>query len=205
MIKAYCSMARRFHPDNNYGFHTTEMITMINTAKDGLQDQLRENDWRREEEHVQAAEDESSIQSDHNPDSESSGTSSEPASSHPWPWTSKKTKTKIKNLHIRCDGIDTIEHLYILPSRWVYLLKTNLNNLSYRQLSMPTRIVQASTLTVFCQVKQPSEEEDTSAWQSLIVAVTRFCLLRRQPWIYFQVTYQVIQLRHGFSYDRSML
>ena len=41
MIKAYRSMARRFHPDNNYGFHTTEMMTMINTAKDGLQYQLR--------------------------------------------------------------------------------------------------------------------------------------------------------------------
>ena len=23
MIKAYCSMSRRFHPDNNYGFYTT--------------------------------------------------------------------------------------------------------------------------------------------------------------------------------------
>ena len=43
MIKAYRSMARRFHPDNNYGFDTTKMMTMINTAKDGLQDQLREN------------------------------------------------------------------------------------------------------------------------------------------------------------------
>ena len=89
MIKAYRSMARRFHPDNNYGFDTTEMMTMINTAKDGLQDQLRENDRRREEENVQAAENESSITSDHNSDSESSGTSSEPASSHPRPWTSK--------------------------------------------------------------------------------------------------------------------
>ena len=38
MIKAYRSMDRRFHPDNNYGFHTTEMMTMINTAKDGFQD-----------------------------------------------------------------------------------------------------------------------------------------------------------------------
>ena len=94
MIKAYRFMARRFHPDNNYGFHTTEMMTMINTDRDGWQDQLRENDQRREEEHVQAAEDESSIPSDHNPDSESSGTSSEPASSHPRPWTSKK---KFKN------------------------------------------------------------------------------------------------------------
>ena len=36
-------MDRRFHPDNNYGFDTTEMMTMINTARYGLQDQLREN------------------------------------------------------------------------------------------------------------------------------------------------------------------
>ena len=73
-------MARRFHPDHNYGFDTTEMMKMINTAKEGLQDQLRENDALREEEHVQAAEDENSIPSYHNSDSESSGTSSEPAS-----------------------------------------------------------------------------------------------------------------------------
>ena len=33
MIKGYCSMACRFHPDNNYGFDTTEIMTMINTAK----------------------------------------------------------------------------------------------------------------------------------------------------------------------------
>ena len=44
MIKAYRSMARRFHPDNNYGFDATEMMKMINTAKEGLQDQLRKND-----------------------------------------------------------------------------------------------------------------------------------------------------------------
>ena len=47
MIASYHSMARRFHPDNNYGFDTTEMITMINTAKDGFQDQLRKNDALR--------------------------------------------------------------------------------------------------------------------------------------------------------------
>ena len=69
MIKAYRSMAHRFHPDNNYGFHTTEMMTMINTAKDGLQDRLRENDAVREEENVQAEEDVESIPSDHNSDS----------------------------------------------------------------------------------------------------------------------------------------
>ena len=78
-------MACRFHPDNNYGFDTTEMMIIINTARYGLQDQLRENDALREEEHVQAAEDESSIPSYHNPDPESSGTSSKPASSHPRP------------------------------------------------------------------------------------------------------------------------
>ena len=82
-------MARRFHPDNNYWFDTIEMMTMINTAKFGLIDRLRENDQVREEENVQAEEDKESIPSDHNSDSESSRTSSEPESSHPRPWTSK--------------------------------------------------------------------------------------------------------------------
>ena len=113
MIKGYRSMDRRFHPDNNYGFDTTEMMTMVSTAKDGLQDQLRKNDALREEERDLAAEDVESIPSDQNYDSESIGTSSEPASSsskestlpakhtgdneetplkksHPRPWTSKK-------------------------------------------------------------------------------------------------------------------
>ena len=65
--------------------------------------------------------------------------------------------------------------------------------------------VQASTLTVLCQVKHPSEEQDTSAWQSSMFAVTQFCLLRRRPWFYFHATYQLSQLRQGFSYDLSML
>ena len=116
-------MAHRFNPDNNYGFDTTEMMTTINTARYGLQDQLRENDRLKEEENVQAAENESSIPSNHNSDSESSGTSSKPASSHPRPWTSKKSFKIIKKLHIRCVGIDNIEHLYIFPSRWLFLLK----------------------------------------------------------------------------------
>ena len=82
MITGYRSMARRFHPDNNYGFDTTEMITMINTAKEGFQYRLRKNDIVREEERDLAAEDVKSIPSDHNSDSESSGTSSKPASSY---------------------------------------------------------------------------------------------------------------------------
>ena len=70
MIKGYCSMARIFHPDSNFGFDTAEMMKMINTAKDGLQYQLRKNDACREEERVQAAEDEISIPFDQNSDSE---------------------------------------------------------------------------------------------------------------------------------------
>ena len=81
MIIGYRSMARRFHPDNNYGFDSTETMTMINTAKEVLQDQLRKNDAVREEESDLAAEDVESIPSDHNSDLESSGTSSKPASS----------------------------------------------------------------------------------------------------------------------------
>ena len=73
-------MALRFHPDNNYGFDTTEMMTMINMAKEGLQDQLHKNDAVREEKRYLSAEDVESIPSGHNSDSESSGISSKPAS-----------------------------------------------------------------------------------------------------------------------------
>ena len=72
-------MARRFHPGKNIGLDTTEMMKMINEAKDGLEDTLRTNDTIREEERVREAEDEISISSDHNSDLESSDTSSEPA------------------------------------------------------------------------------------------------------------------------------
>ena len=41
-------MARRFHLDLNCGYDTTEMMTIINMAKEGLQDQLRKNDAVRE-------------------------------------------------------------------------------------------------------------------------------------------------------------
>ena len=43
-------MARRFHPDKNIGLGTSEMMKMINEAKFGLQEQLRNNDASREEE-----------------------------------------------------------------------------------------------------------------------------------------------------------
>ena len=50
-------MARRFHPDNNYGFDTSEMTIMTNMDKEGLQDQLCKNAAVREEERDLAAED----------------------------------------------------------------------------------------------------------------------------------------------------
>ena len=75
-------MARRFHPDLNCGQDTTEMMTMINTAKEGLKYLQRRNDAVREEERDLSAEDVEPIPSDHNFDSESSGTTSKPASSY---------------------------------------------------------------------------------------------------------------------------
>ena len=100
------------------------MTTMINTGRYGLLDLLHDNYQMREEENVQAAEDEESIPSDHYSESESSCTSSEIASSHPQPWTSKtKVLKKIKKLHIICGGPDNIEHCYMLPSRWKDILE----------------------------------------------------------------------------------
>ena len=81
MKKAYHYMARRFHPDKNIGLDTTEIMKMINEAKDGLEDTLRTNDASREEERVRAAEDEIIISSDDHSYSESSDKSSEPATS----------------------------------------------------------------------------------------------------------------------------
>ena len=73
-------MALRFHPDLNCGFDTTEMMTTINTAKEGLKYLQRRNDAFREEERYLAAEVVESIPSDHNYDSESSGTTTKSGS-----------------------------------------------------------------------------------------------------------------------------
>ena len=44
--------------------------------------------------------------------------------SHPRSWTSKKeVLDTIKKLYFICDGDDNIEQLYILPSRWLFLLQ----------------------------------------------------------------------------------
>ena len=101
MKKAYYSMARRFQPDKNIGLDTTEMMKMINEAKDGLEAQLRNNDASREEERFRAAEDEISTPSD----TESSNTSSEPASSSskesilPAKHTNDNEETTLKKTH----------------------------------------------------------------------------------------------------------
>ena len=56
MVKATDRPPSGVHPENNYGFDTSKMMTMINMAKEGLQDQLRKNDSVREEERDLAAE-----------------------------------------------------------------------------------------------------------------------------------------------------
>ena len=64
MKTAYRSMALRFHPDKKIGLDTSKMMSMINEAKDGLKNTLRNNDAIREEECIRAEEDGISISSD---------------------------------------------------------------------------------------------------------------------------------------------
>ena len=78
---SYRSMAIRFHPDKNIHEDASKMTAMINEAKDGLKNTLHTNDAIREEERVCMAEDVITLSSDDNSDSESSDTSSEPATS----------------------------------------------------------------------------------------------------------------------------
>ena len=122
-------------------------MVMINEAKDGLKNTLRTNDAIREEECVRAVEDVITLSSYDNSDSETSNTSYEPATSsnkastfqaehstdneetpfkknHPRPWTSKKEFLEtIKKLYFKRGGDANYEHLYILPSKWIDLLK----------------------------------------------------------------------------------
>ena len=79
MKTAYRSMARRFHPAKNIGLDTTKITTKINEAKDVLENTLRTNDEIREEERVRSAADAITLSSDEKSDSETSYTSSKPA------------------------------------------------------------------------------------------------------------------------------
>ena len=107
MKTAYHSMARRFHPDKNIGLDTIEMMKTINEANDALEETLCNIGAIREEEHVQAAEDEISISSDENTDAESSDTSSKPetssskASTLPAKHTNNNEETPMKKNHPR--------------------------------------------------------------------------------------------------------
>ena len=106
-------MSLRFHPDKNVHEDASKVMRMINEAKEGLEDTLRNNDVIGEEERVCMAEETIILSSDDNSDSETSKISSEPATSsnktstfpdehnydneekpmqktHAGPWTSKK-------------------------------------------------------------------------------------------------------------------
>ena len=87
MKKAYHSMALRFHPDKNIDVDTSKMMGMMNEDKEGLKNTVRNNDAIREEECVCMAEETITLSSDDNSDSETSETSSKPATS------SNKTST----------------------------------------------------------------------------------------------------------------
>ena len=147
MKTAYRSMALRFHLDKNIGLDTPKMMSMINEAEDVLEGILCTNDASRVEERVRAAENTILLSSDDNYDSETSNTSSEPATSsnkastlpakhtndneetplkktHPRPWTSNKEVLEtIKKLYFKCGGDERYEQLYIFPSKWIDLLK----------------------------------------------------------------------------------
>ena len=47
MKTAYCSMALQFHPDKNIDVDTSKIMGMINEAKEGLKNTLRNNDTIR--------------------------------------------------------------------------------------------------------------------------------------------------------------
>ena len=74
-------MSLRFHPDKNIHEDASKVMRMINEAKEGLEDTLRNHDTSREEECVRMAKETIILLSDYNSDSETSEISSEPATS----------------------------------------------------------------------------------------------------------------------------
>ena len=68
MKTAYCFMALRFQPDKNIDVDTSKMIGMINEAKEGLKNALRNNYAIREGKRVRAAEETITLSSDDNSD-----------------------------------------------------------------------------------------------------------------------------------------
>ena len=105
-------MSLQFHPDENIHEDASNIMGMVNEAKEGFKITLRNNDAIREEERVRMSEERIIILSDDNSDSDTSEISSEPGTSsnkastfpakhnsdneetplkknHPQPWTSK--------------------------------------------------------------------------------------------------------------------
>ena len=74
-------MSLQFHSDKNIHEDASKMMGMINEAKEGLKNTLRNNDEIREEERVRMAEETIILSSDENSDSETSEISSELATS----------------------------------------------------------------------------------------------------------------------------
>ena len=74
-------MSLRFHPDKNIHEDVSKVIRMINEAKEGLEDTLRNHDTSREEECVRMAKETLIILSDDTSDSETSKISPKKATS----------------------------------------------------------------------------------------------------------------------------
>ena len=93
----------------------------------------------------------------------------------------------------------------------VILLPSNLSSISATQriqLRSFNAIIKVNTITPWMfsaksntPLRRKTHTPDSHRWSRL----PWLWLLRRQPWYYFQVTYQVSQLHNGFSYIRSML
>ena len=98
-----------------------------------------------------------------------------------------------------------------LEATTVILLPSNLSSISATQriqLWSLNAIIKFNKITPWLfsaksntPLRRKIQAPDSHRWSLLPWS----CLLRRLPWFYFQVTYQVSQLLHGFGYDSSIL
>ena len=87
------------------------------------------------------------------------------------------------------------------------LLPSNLSSISATQriqLHSLNAIIKVNKITPLLfsaksntPLRRKTHAPDSNRWSPL----PWLCLLRRRPWFYFQVTYQVSQLHNGFSYN----
>ena len=64
MKKYYCNLALRYHPDKNKHPQASNLMLVINEAKEGLEDTLSYNDAMIEQEHIHMAHNYIEISSD---------------------------------------------------------------------------------------------------------------------------------------------